>query len=95
MKSGDRWIRAGVLAGAQTGLLLGFFAPVCFWNSSWGADGKVRRASLPGDALIWQGASRETRAIAIRAPAAAVWPWVAIDAEILVRIPSAIGAIAR
>jgi hypothetical protein len=56
VKSGDRWIRAGVLAGALTGLLLGFFAFVRPWYSSWGADVALGRAYLPGDALIWQGA---------------------------------------
>lgn len=77
MKSDGRWVRAGVLAGALSGLLLGFFALVRPWYSSWGADAALASAYLPGDALLWQGAPRETRAIAIRAPAAAVWPWVA------------------
>ena len=77
VKHGDRWVRAGALAGALTALLLGFFALVRPWYSSWGADAALGRAYLPGDTLLWQGAPRETRAIAIRAPAAAVWPWVA------------------
>jgi hypothetical protein len=58
-------------------LLLGFFILVRPWYLSWGADAPVRHAYLPGDALVWQGAARETRAITIHAPADAVWPWIA------------------
>jgi hypothetical protein len=56
---------------------LEFFAFVRPWYLSWGADAALARAYLPGDALLWQGAGRETRAIRIHAPADAVWPWVA------------------
>lgn len=58
-------------------LLLGFFICVRPWYLSWGADASIARAYLPGDALLWQGAARETRAITIHAPADAVWPWIA------------------
>jgi hypothetical protein len=77
VKSRDRWVRRGVLAGALAGLLLEFFAFVRPWYLSWGSDAALARAYLPGDALLWRGASRETRAIRIHAPTEAVWPWVA------------------
>jgi hypothetical protein len=77
VRSGGPWVRAGALAGILAGLLWGFFAVVRPWYLSWGADAALARAYLPGDALLWQGAPRETRAIAIHAPASAVWPWVA------------------
>ncbi len=77
MKSAGPGARAGLVAGAFGLLLLGFFAFVRPWYASWGADAAVAQAYLPGDALLWRGAPRETRAISIRAPAEAVWPWVA------------------
>src|SRR4029077_205421 len=67
----------GVLAAGFVILLVGFFALARPWYRSWGAGPELSRAELPGDHLLWQGAPRETRAIAIRAPAEAVWPWVA------------------
>ncbi len=70
-------VRAGALAASVGALLLAFFLVARPWYSSWGADHELQNAALPGDTLLWQGASRETRAILIRAPAAQVWPWVA------------------
>lgn len=70
-------IRAGALAASLGALLLAFFFVVRPWYSSWGADEALQRSRLPGDSLLWQGASRETRAILIRKPAGQVWPWVA------------------
>jgi hypothetical protein len=69
--------RAGALAASVAALLLAFFFLARPWYSSWGADQELQNAPLPGDTLLWQGASRETRAILIRAPAEQVWPWVA------------------
>ena len=77
MRHRAAWIRAGALTGALAALLVGFFVVVRPWYRSWGADDATTRAYLPGDALLWQGAARETRAITINAPASAVWPWVA------------------
>ena len=77
MTNRDAWIRAGVLTGALAALLVGFFIVLRPWYLSWGADARISRAYLPGDALLWQGADRETCAITIHAPADSVWPWVA------------------
>lgn len=70
-------IRAGALVASFGALLLAFFVGARPWYSTWGADKELQEAHLPGDTFLWQGASRETRAILIRAPAAQVWPWVA------------------
>jgi len=42
----------------------------------WGSTPKERRASLPGDDLTPDATTVTTRAVTIRAPANAVWPWV-------------------
>ena len=43
----------------------------------WGATAEEAAGSLPGDDLIGAPGLCATRAIAIRAPAARVWPWIA------------------
>jgi hypothetical protein len=43
----------------------------------WGATDDELEASLPGDDLIENVDLTATRAITIRAPAGAVWPWIA------------------
>ena len=43
----------------------------------WGAMQAEAGVRLPGDELLEQADAISTRAIAIEAPAAAVWPWVA------------------
>jgi hypothetical protein len=47
------------------------------WRSRWGATDAERRLELPGDALVPRPAWRYDHAITIRAPRAAVWPWLA------------------
>ena len=44
---------------------------------SWGATAAEAAARLPGDELLEDADGVSTRAIAINAPAAAVWPWLA------------------
>ncbi|BBZ75634.1 hypothetical protein MANY_09710 [Mycolicibacterium anyangense] len=46
------------------------------WMYSWGATAQETDAVLPGDELVEQGAPRTTRAITIKAPVQAVWPWL-------------------
>ena len=47
------------------------------WHIRWGAtDDEVAR-DLPGDQIVPRPRNRSTRAITIRAPAEAVWPWLA------------------
>jgi hypothetical protein len=47
------------------------------WMARWGATDAERRTPLPGDELIPEPAYQLTRAVTVRAPAAAVWPWLA------------------
>ena len=44
---------------------------------TWGATGAEAESRLPGDELLEDADGVATRAIEIRAPASAVWPWVA------------------
>lgn len=60
---------AGLLA-----LLLGVMRP---WYLRWGASDAEAAAVLPGDELWSQAIFQETRALTIRAPPSAVWPWIA------------------
>src|SRR5947209_12291099 len=43
---------------------------------TWGADEDEARSRLPGDELLEDADGVATRAIAIEAPAEAVWPWL-------------------
>jgi hypothetical protein len=42
----------------------------------WGATGEEAGRSLPGDDLVLQPRAGYTQAITVRAPVAAVWPWL-------------------
>ena len=44
---------------------------------NWGATDAEAQARLPGDELLEQADGIATRAITIKAPASAVWPWIA------------------
>jgi serine/threonine protein kinase len=47
------------------------------WHLTWGTtDGRIHQ-SLPGDDLVPQAKMRTTHTVAIKAPAAEVWPWLA------------------
>jgi hypothetical protein len=45
------------------------------WATRWGSTAEERARRLPGDELV-RDAEQQTHAIAIHAPAAAVWPWL-------------------
>jgi hypothetical protein len=47
------------------------------WQLGWGATECESAESLSGDALLAAADLSATRAITVRAPAAAVWPWIA------------------
>jgi hypothetical protein len=44
--------------------------------SRWGATDHAVRTALPGDAVVPQPTLQTTHAITVRAPAAAIWPWL-------------------
>ena len=46
------------------------------WWRSWGADPDEAVRALPGDDVVPDGVTAETRGITIDAPPAAVWPWL-------------------
>ena len=56
-------------------LPVAYFAVVRPWHLTWGARSVELHADLPGDDLVPAGRS-VTRAISVRAPVGAVWPWL-------------------
>ncbi len=47
------------------------------WMARWGATADEVQRSLPGDERVPNPLLESTRVVTVRAPAAAVWPWVA------------------
>lgn len=66
-----RWVV--MILVALWGVYFGGLHP---WLMNWGATAAEQQMALPGDELLPDVSSRFTRAITIRAPAAAVWQWV-------------------
>jgi hypothetical protein len=62
--------------------LLSIAIGVSYWRGlrgrilTWGASEEEARARLPGDELLEDANGVATRAVAIEAPACAVWPWL-------------------
>jgi hypothetical protein len=54
----------------------GFAFTIRPWWRTWGLDPEVSAAPLPGDDLVLDATTVDTRAIDIAAPPAAVWPWL-------------------
>jgi hypothetical protein len=71
MRALRRFAVAGVVLGALYARFLR--APVL----TWGATDAEAAGRLPGDELLENADGVATRAIAIDAPASAVWPWIA------------------
>lgn len=67
--------RACLAAGVAGGVL--YVAVVRRWVLTWGASEAEAGARLPGDELLEDADGVATRAIDIRAPRSAVWPWIA------------------
>jgi hypothetical protein len=58
-------------------LLWGMYLVVLHpWLMAWGATPQEQQASLPGDQLATGPVTYFTRAVTIKAPAEAVWPWL-------------------
>lgn len=73
----NRWRRAAALAGVFGLAWLAFVAFVQPWYERWGASDEEVLGSLPGDGIVPDAGSQETRAITIDAPIDRVWPWLA------------------
>jgi hypothetical protein len=69
--------RSIVMAGAATLAAAGAVAvnTVGQWRS-WGVDPAASAATLPGDDLVPDATTADTRVIEIDAPPSAVWPWL-------------------
>jgi hypothetical protein len=65
------------LFGVLAALSVAFVTFVRPWYLNWGATDEERGMLLPGDEIIPNARSQQTRAITIRAPANLVWPWLA------------------
>jgi hypothetical protein len=72
-----QWIRVLALAFTFAALVAGYAAVARPWYLRWGATDADVRAVLPGDDIVHDAVSQETRGITIDAGADAVWPWVA------------------
>jgi hypothetical protein len=69
--------RIGALTACLAALLGVYVGVARPWFLRWGATDAEIAMPLPGDELVPQPASQETRAITIAAPADAVFPWLA------------------
>src|ERR1051326_7204279 len=69
----SRWLPRLVLAGIGG---LAYTVAVRPWLSQWGAPAEEASTPLPGDDRVPGPAYATTRAITVRAPAEAVWPWL-------------------
>ena len=65
------------LLGSLAVIFAAFLLLVRPWYLRWGATDYDTRRALPGDEIIPNAATQETRAITIAAPIERVWPWVA------------------
>ena len=70
-----RWIAALVAATATLGGAV-FWLAVRPWWHRWGVDPAEAGKVLPGDDVVPDAPTSETRAITIDAPPSAVWPWL-------------------
>jgi hypothetical protein len=72
-----RVISTGLLAGGLAALAAALSYPLWrSWCLTWGATEDEAGRELPGDELLSQPDVVTTRAVAISAPPAAVWPWL-------------------
>jgi hypothetical protein len=70
-------IRVLALVLTFAAIVGGYAAVARPWHLRWGATDADVRAVLPGDDIVQDAVSQETRGITIDVGAEAVWPWVA------------------
>jgi hypothetical protein len=66
-----------MLAGVCTALIIAFVVVVRPWYQHWGASDEEAWRTLPGDQIVVDAVTQQTRAITIDAPADRVWAWLA------------------
>ncbi|NRQ39237.1 hypothetical protein HII36_46570 [Nonomuraea sp. NN258] len=69
-------IRPRNLINLAAGAAAGYLLAVRPWHLRWGATDREVHAEMAGDDLVRYAQLQATRAIAIAAPPAAVWPWL-------------------
>lgn len=67
---------AGGMAAAGAAALSAYILVIRPWHLRWGATDAEVHQTLPGDDFVKQPRYVSTHAVTIRAPAAAVWPWL-------------------
>ena len=65
------------LLGSLAAIFVAFLLLARPWYLRWGATDYDTRRALPGDEIIPNAVSQETRVITIAAPIERVWPWLA------------------
>ena len=74
LRTSQRWL---AVCGILSVMVATFFAFVRPWYLNWGTTEDERYMSLPGDEIIANAQSQQTRAITISAPVDLIWPWIA------------------
>jgi hypothetical protein len=64
------------LLGLTAAAVAGYKLVLQPWWQSWGADADESARQLPGDDLLPDAATSDTRGITLDAPPEAVWPWL-------------------
>ncbi|MBN1284939.1 MAG: hypothetical protein JXB47_06055 [Anaerolineae bacterium] len=74
----DKRFKTNSFVGAVQVALALVTAPLArLWYNAWGATAEEVKRALPGDDIVPRPKLAYTRAVAIRAPAADIWPWLA------------------
>lgn len=68
---------AAILGAVLAALALQYFTLIRPWYQTWGATADEASRQLPGDELVPDARTSETRAVTIRASPEQVWPWLA------------------
>jgi hypothetical protein len=68
-----RWTSSALLVAAAA---VGYRQILRPWHERWGATDQEVYDALPGDELVAEPATQNTRAITVDAPPEQVWPWV-------------------
>ncbi len=70
------FVRGFIVLGAGTAAVGGYLLLFLPWQHKWGATDEEVHRRLPGDDQIPHPHTQWTRAITVKAKAAAIWPWL-------------------